>query len=388
MAPIAIPVQPSPPASPAIAIGKDFGNYKEQAAGAKAFNRKLEEEGDEKHTKATHTKYLPVWDNPVDGPNGKYAPLKPFDHVEHGLAADKTFPDILTPSVKADDLTPTIGTVLEGVQLSQLSDAGKDQLALLTARRKLLVFRNQDFASLPIKEALEIGGYFGRHHIHPTSGAPKDYPEVHVVHRGADDKSGQTLLETRTSTVAWHSDVSYEKQPPGTTFLYILDTPTTGGDTLFVDMVEAYKRLSPGFRERLHGLQTVHSGLEQGQSAASRDSTVRREPVTHVHPLVRTHPATGEKALYINPQSLTVTRSIVGYKKDESDALLKFLYDHIAYGGDFQARVRWAQGTVVVWDNRVAGHSATLDWNSGQRRHLARITPQAEEPYETPFEGR
>lgn len=204
--------------------------------------------------------------------------------------------------MKRDDLTPTIGTVLEGVQLSSLSDAGKDQLALLAAKRKVLVFRDQDLASLPIHEALKFGGYFGRHHIHPTSGAPNGYPEVHVVHRGADDRSGEILLETRTSTVAWHSDVSYERQPPGTTFLYILDTPTTGGDTLFVNMVEAYKRLSPGFRERLHGLKAVHSGIEQAGSARSRESHVRREPVSHIHPLVRTHPATGEKALYVNPQ--------------------------------------------------------------------------------------
>jgi sulfonate dioxygenase len=82
-----------------------------------------------------------------------------------------------------------------------------------------------------------------------------------------------------------------------------------------------------------------------------------------------------------------VTRSIVGYKKEESDALLKFLYDHIAFGADFQARVRWEEGTVVVWDNRVTAHSALLDWHNGQRRHLARITPQAEKPFETPFEG-
>ena len=82
-----------------------------------------------------------------------------------------------------------------------------------------------------------------------------------------------------------------------------------------------------------------------------------------------------------------VARYIVGYKKEESDALLKFLYDHIALGVDFQARVKWAEKTVVVWDNRVTVHSALVDWESGQRRHLSRLTPQAERPYETPFEG-
>lgn len=84
---------------------------------------------------------------------------------------------------------------------------------------------------------------------------------------------------------------------------------------------------------------------------------------------------------------MPVTRSIVGYKQEESEVLLKFLYDHIAYGADFQARVKWAEGTVVVWDNRVTSHSALVDWKSGQRRHLARIAAQAERPLETPYKA-
>lgn len=188
------------------------------------------------------------------------------------------------------------------MQLSKLSDAGKDQLARYVAQRKVVAFRGQDFADLPIKDALEYGEYFGRHHIHPTSGSPEGYPEVHLVHRAAGDRTFENFFETRTSSVAWHSDVSYEQQPPGTTFLYILDKPETGGDTLFVDAVEAYNRLSPLFKERLHGLQAVHSGIEQVNAAKARGGLVRREPVYNVHPIVRTHPATGEKALYVNPQ--------------------------------------------------------------------------------------
>ncbi|KAG9623118.1 TauD-domain-containing protein, partial [Aureobasidium melanogenum] len=133
----------------------------------------------------------------------------------------------------------------------------------------------------------------------------------------------------------------------------------------------------------LHGLKAVHSAHEQAQNALSRGSIVRRDPVANTHPVVRTHPATGEKALFVNQQFV---RRIVGFKKEESDYLLKFLYDHIAYSQDIQARVKWAPGTVIVWDNRVTAHTAILDWQDGQRRHLARLTPQAEPPYETPFE--
>lgn len=118
--------------------------------------------------------------------------------------------------------------------------------------------------------------------------------------------------------------------------------------------------------------------------SASNAGAVRRAPVSNIHPLIREHPATGEKALYVNPQ---FTRRIVGYKKEESDALLKFLFDHVAYGADFHARVKWAPGTVVVWDNRVTSHTAIVDWENGQRRHIARITPQAEKPREAKLDA-
>ncbi|MCJ1326150.1 hypothetical protein MMC10_002814 [Thelotrema lepadinum] len=377
MAPIAIsPIESQNEVE--VLIKKNISQYKEQAAGPLTYNKKLEEEGSAEVPKAKYANYLPTWDS-----NQKFPPLELFEHVDHGASADPNFAELLSASVERDDITPTIGTSLSGIQLSKLSDAGKDQLALFAARRKVLLFKDQDFADLPIPEAIEFGRYFGRLHIHPTSGCPEGHPEVHLVHRGHDDNSGATMLETRTSTVAWHSDVTYEKQPPGTTFLYILDKPSTGGDTIFCNMVEAYNRLSPAFRERLHGLQAVHSGLEQADGSKTRGSITRREPIISVHPLVRTHPATGEKALFVNPQ---FTRFIVGYKKEESDFLLKFLYDHIAYGADFHARMRWSEKSVIVWDNRVATHSAILDWVNGQRRHLARITPQAEPPKETPFE--
>jgi sulfonate dioxygenase len=215
------------------------------------------------------------------------------------------------------------------------------------AQKKVVAFRDQDFASLPIAKALAFGAYFGRLHIHPTSGAPAGYPEIHVVHRGAEDTSAQEFFSNRTNSIAWHTDVSYENQPPGTTFLYALDVPEAGGDTLFSNQVKAYERLSPAFRERLQGLQAVHSAHEQAESALAKGSIVRRAPINSIHPVVRTHPATGEKALYVNPQ---FTRYIIGFKKEESDYLLKFLYDHIALSQDLQCRVKWAPGTVVVWD--------------------------------------
>lgn len=226
--------------------------------------------------------------------------MEPFVHVDHGKDADPSFKDLLPEGSKIQKLAPTIGSEVTGVQLSKLSKAGKDQLALLVAQRKVVVFRDQDLADLPIQEALDFGGYFGRHHIHPTSGAPEGYPEIHLVHRYGDKSEIDAFFADRNSSVGWHSDVTYEQQPPGTTFLYILDTPEVGGDTAFVDQVEAYNRLSPAIKERLHGLKAVHSGFEQAEFSKKRGGVVRREPVKNEHPLVRTHPVTGEKALFVN----------------------------------------------------------------------------------------
>jgi taurine dioxygenase/sulfonate dioxygenase len=223
--------------------------------------------------------YLPVWDY-----GEKYPPLEPFTHIDHGKDADPSFKDLLPEGSQIQRLTPTIGSEVTGVQLSKLTAAGKDQLALLVAQRKVVAFRDQDFADLPIQEALDFGGYFGRHHIHPTSGAPEGYPEIHLVHRNNNAWEYDDYLAAKNSSVSWHSDVTYEQQPPGTTFLYLLDGPEVGGDTVFVNQVEAYNRLSPGL------------------------------------------------------------------KTEESDALLGFLLAHIGRGIDYQARIRWAPKTVVIWD--------------------------------------
>ncbi|KXT11903.1 hypothetical protein AC579_10493 [Pseudocercospora musae] len=352
--------------------------YKEAfAQGAKSTKYEIELYGDEKHAPAAYPHYLPYWDDT------KLPPYEPFEAVEPGLNADPTFPNLLA-NATVKDLTANIGAEVDGVQISKLNNAGKDELARFVAEKKVVAFRNQDFADLPIQEALDIAEYFGPSHIHPASGAPKGFPKVHLVHRSASDTTARDYFEERTNSITWHSDVTYEIQPPSTTFLYLLDGPTAGGDTLFCNMAAAYRRLSPEFQKRLHGLKAVHSGHEQAQAALARGSIVRRDPVSNVHPIVRTHPVTGEKALFVNPQ---FTRRIVGFKKEESDFLLKFLYDHIAFSADIQARLKWEKGTVIVWDNRLTAHTALLDWEDGQRRHLARLTPRAERPFETPFES-
>ncbi|EJT97998.1 TauD-domain-containing protein [Dacryopinax primogenitus] len=329
----------------------------------------------------TYARYLPAFNA-----NEHYPPLEPFTHSDPGLRALAVSPNpedplpFLQSAESVTELTPELGTEVRGVDLSKLTSDGRDQLALLAARRGVLVFRDQgNFINAGGDAWLEWGKHFGRLHIHPTSGHPDGIPQIHLVYRDGQATFNYERSD-RISSLVWHSDVSYELQPPGLTTLFLLSSPDTGGDTLYGSQVAALRHLSPPFVSFLRTLKAVHSGVEQANFSRSgkRGGVVRREPVEHVHPVVRRHPVTGEEALYVNSQ---FTTRIVGLKKEESDNLLNFLFDHVSKGGDFQARAKWARNTVVLWDNRICVHTPVVDFGpSGQRRHGCRITPQAERP--------
>jgi len=312
----------------------------------------------------------------------RYPPLTSFDHVDpgHRALSHPNPQEFLEKATSIDEITPHLGTEIVGINLAELDSRGRDQLALEVAKRGLIVFRGQqDFIDRGPDFYLEWGRHFGRLHIHPTSGHPTGYPEIHLVYRDLKKSFNFEYDDAVTPTV-WHSDVSYELQPPGLTTFFLLAQPKSGGDTLFTSQVSTLKKLSPPFVAFLRTLKAVHSGFEQADfsRAGRRGGTVRREPVEHVHPVVRRHPVTGEEALYVNRQ---FTRRIVGLKREESETILKFLFDHIDKSQDNQARVRWRPNTVVLWDNRITAHSAIIDFGEGgEARHGARITPQAERP--------
>ncbi|KAF8898017.1 hypothetical protein CPB84DRAFT_1926819 [Gymnopilus junonius] len=307
--------------------------------------------------------YFPYFD--VDE---KFPPLELFDHVDPGSRADPAKPHLLTPNVQTNQISPYLGTEISGVQISQLSKEGLDELALLVAERKVVVFRDQDFKDLGPEKQIEITKHFGPIHRHPTSGNVKGYPEFHVVYRdAAHDRFREYSGANRVSRLQWHSDVSYEKQPPGTTFFFILDQATPSSSHK-LRLTTAFPRV----QETPEGLRAVHSAVFQAEFSQKRGGPVRREPVETEHPLVRVHPVTGEKALYINQG---FTRSIVGYKR-KNPTFSQLLI-----------RARYEPGTVVVWDNRVTAHSANADYPSTFRRHAVRLTPQAEVPKEAKFEA-
>ncbi|EGW35397.1 uncharacterized protein SPAPADRAFT_58613 [Spathaspora passalidarum NRRL Y-27907] len=312
--------------------------------------------------------FLPTWNK-----EEHYEPYKFHEYHDPALRANPSFPNLLA-NAETKNISPKLGTEIKGVQLSQLNDAGRDELALLAHQRGVLVFRDQDFVSKGPQHFVDYVKYFGNPHIHPTSGRPKDVANIHVILSG-DTK--EDPFSTKTNLVGFHSDVSYELQPTALSFLTVTNLPAGGGgDTVFADSAEAYNRLSPKFKDILENLNAVHSAVEQANFSLVKGGVVRRDPVENVHPIVRTTPL-GKKVLFVNKG---FTRRIEGLKVEESEALLNFLFDHVAKAHDLQIRANWEKDTVVVFDNRVVNHSAILDFDTTESRLIARSSAQGERP--------
>ena len=242
-------------------------------------------------------------------PLEKVEDIGEFDHKDPGKRADPRLPNVVGKATRVFDLSPHVGTELEGVQLSELSSAGLDEVALLAAKRGALVFRRQDFANIGFEEQKRIVSHFGPLHVHGWAPHPKAGSAEHmIIYDHKDDLRVRRSWRGR-SPVQWHTDQSPEQQPPGTTFICMLESPAAaGGDTLVSSSVQAFKALSPRFRRRLEGLTAIHSnndGVAQELKNGS-DAVMRRQELTAEHPVVRIHPVTGEKSLC----KLTAPKSI------------------------------------------------------------------------------
>lgn len=261
---------------------------------------------DKQHSEYKYKHYLPVYDETTT-----FGPTQPFDFVDHGSKADKAKPHLLDtkdPNIQVTKLTPRIGTEIRGLQLSQLTNTQKDELALLVAERGVVVFREQDFKDIGVTKQKEFGQYFGPLHIHvrklrhnpltnstdkrqqPVGAHVKGALEFHNIYLGPDNLYRAQQKSTKLSTTGYHSDVSYEHQPPAITLLTLLTVPSTGGDTAWTSQVAGYERLSEPIQRLLEGLRAEHSGFSQADNARRDGRFVRREPVKSDHPIVRVHP--------------------------------------------------------------------------------------------------
>ncbi|KAE8154373.1 hypothetical protein BDV25DRAFT_136070 [Aspergillus avenaceus] len=329
--------------------------------------------------KAKHSKYaqyFPTWDKVW------FDPLPPFEYDDPALrVGDTSLPGLLTEGVKVTHIQPILGSVVEGVQLGRLSDAAKDELAYLISTRKVVVFPDQDLIDAGPDRQEEFMRYFGKPNYQPVSGSIKGHPAFHVIHRDGNKGEIDRFLQQRTTTTLWHQDVSYEIQPPGYVLLGILQGPDVGGDTIFAAADAAYKRLSPRFRSLLDNLEAVHSSTKMINHVRATGGLVRKDPVDTVHPLVRVHPVTGERCLFLNGEFIT---HFEGLKDPEAKVLMDFLLHHIITGHDFQARIKWSPRALVMFDNRSTIHSASVDYfddeQGAQPRHVFRLCAMAEKP--------
>ncbi len=253
-------------------------------------------------------------------------------------------------ALKIESLTPTIGAEIRGVDLTgpleeptiqAIHDALMDYLVIF--------FRDQN---LTIDQLAAFGRRFGAPHTHPTEPDLPGHPGVMRIHTDADSK----VYAGR----AWHSDVTCDPVPPMGSILHLHEVPAQGGDTLFANAYAVYEALSEPMRDFVTDLTAVHASAHNFRDYYGIKDAETRDGFfpENIHPVVRSHPVTGRKALFVN--ELFTTR-IVELEPGESRALLRFLFEHIAEPR-FQCRFRWQPNSVAFWDNRAAQHMALWDY--------------------------
>ena len=271
-------------------------------------------------------------------------------------------------TIKVKPVTPSIGAEIDGVDLTQpLSDQTVQELHQALLNHLVLFFRDQD---MTFEQHKDFGRHFGKLHVHPNVQGPEDHPEILRIHADANTK--------RIAGDKWHSDVSCEEEPPMGSILRLHTIPESGGDTLFSSMYAAYDALSESMQAFLSTLTAIHDGApnySHRNSLAGVDNTGRLFPHAK-HPVIRTHPETGQKAIFVNP---AFTTGIKDLPPDEETAVLHFLFAHIAKP-QFHCRFAWQENSVAFWDNRCGHHHAMWDYYP-QVRSGYRVTICGDRPF-------
>lgn len=265
-----------------------------------------------------------------------------------------------------------VGAEITGIDLSKpLDKETVDALTLAHAENGVVIFPNQRINSEDLKR---FGRYFGELSVHPFSTNEEDAPELIVY----DNKEGNPPPQTDV----WHSDETFRECPPMGTMLCSKIIPEIGGDTCFCSMEAAYEGLSDRIQKFIEGLEAIHDFIPfkklfpdtpEGRRKLHEWEEVFR-PVAH--PVVRVHPVTGRKSLFVNPWKFTVR--IKGMHEQESRALLETL-GRTVHTLEYQYRHRWEPDTVVFWDNRSVQHAAVHDYYPQQRK-MERVTIAGDRP--------
>tara|TARA_B100000676_G_scaffold310268_1_gene376250 strand:+ start:185 stop:1045 length:861 start_codon:yes stop_codon:yes gene_type:complete len=276
------------------------------------------------------------------------------------------------------DIRPVAGALgaeVFGIDLgAHLSNSQRDAVHNAFIEHHVLFFREQRMTP---NQQLDFTRVFGEPDVYPFMEGLEGTPEVIDIIKTEDD--------TVNFGGSWHSDTAYMPKPARGTVLYALEVPTQGGDTLFANTAAAYAALSPGMQAMLGRLTGVFSS-DNGYGGSRAKAMARLNGMKSAfnaeaasfeseHPIVRTHPETGEKSLYV---SRGHTAHFKNMTMEESRPLIEFLANHITRP-EFTCRFRWTPGAVAVWDNRTTQHYAVNDY-AGHRRHMRRVTMQGDRP--------
>ena len=280
--------------------------------------------------------------------------------------------------ITATPVAGALGAEISGVDLGRpLSETALAEIRQAFADYLVLLFRGQSLnPDQQIAFAKQLGRLLRVPYVEPLA----DHPDIIAVLKEADERNISTFGGT------WHTDFSFLVNPPSATVLYALEVPPFGGDTLWANMYAAYDALSHGMKAALDGLTAIHTGAPHGTThappsdlAVSRSIKLTRgDPAADVeieHPVVRIHPVTGRKALFINPVYVPRFKQMT---EAESRPLLNFLSDH-ATRPEFTCRFSWQNGSLALWDTRCTQHLAINDYD-GERRLLHRVTLAGERP--------
>ena len=276
--------------------------------------------------------------------------------------------------MKIELLSGYCGAEITNIDLKDISDKNIRIIKDLLFEHKVIFFRNQDITH---EEQINLSKCFGRIEKHAyVKGLPK-YPEILRIVKEPFEKNnwGEN----------WHSDVSYNKEPTQAVILKSVEIPPIGGDTMFANMELAWETLDEEIKNKIINKKALHSSLGMSffvdNYAGMEAKDINIDEYSNKHPIVRTHPETGKKILYVN---WTYTKSIIGFEKEESDELLNKIFKH-QERLELTCRFKWTKNAVAIWDNRSVIHYAIADYfpnrGLGHRRVMDRIAIKGEVPF-------
>ena len=278
--------------------------------------------------------------------------------------------DVMNNSLNIKPFAPNLGAVITNVDLSNdINDAELRGIRDAFHKYQVLFFQNQ--SEISPRNHIKLGRCFGDLHIHPAAPKMKNYPQIFEINTDKNSKIANGAED-------FHSDVSCDMEPPLGTMLQLHILPECGGDTMFANMYMAFEALSNPMQKFLSDLKASHESehFYRGRYKTESNGESKTEYPSAIHPVIRTHPETGKKAIFVNK---FFTTRILGLEPQENKFILDFLFSHIEKT-EFQIRYRWNKNDMAFWDNRCTIHKALWDYFPHERKGR-RVTIKGDKPF-------